>query len=92
MKQSLSEPVSTVGLEERVNERMGMLMDKIDELNERASMVRKKVEAKMRLKEGERLKLSFFRKMKTQCNQEEVVVLTNEKKEWTQKTKMKQTK
>ena len=69
IKQSLSEPMLTSDLQERVNDTIGSLNDKRDEPNKR-KMRGSKIEAMRDSKKVERVKPIFFRKMQTRCTKE----------------------
>ena len=78
-KQLLSEPASMLELEKIFGKRVGSLIDKIDEINERKIRT-KKIEAMRDLKKVERVKPSLFRKMETICTKEEIFAFTRKNK------------
>ena len=80
IKQSLSDGISILCLEERFTERIDIIADKRDESKQIKMRVRNKIEEMRDLNEGERLKTSFFRKVLTSCAKEEMFMLADANK------------
>ena len=66
-------------LEKKAAYHLDILLDKRDALNERKINIRKKLEAMETIKEDERIKPSFFHRMKTNTNKEEIFALIDDK-------------
>ena len=73
--QQLNKPIELRELEEKVNIRIDILTEKRDELNERKRRIRDKLEAMTKIKEGERVTPSFYRRMQTSFKKEEIFKL-----------------
>ena len=76
--QTLEQTIDLQILEEKASTYLDKLIDQRDELNERKRNIRSKIAALQAIKEGERIKPSFFQKMKTNHKKEEIYALIDE--------------
>ena len=75
----IQEVIELRELEKKVAYHLDILLDQIDALNERKINTRKKLEATETIKEDERIKPSFFHRMKTNTKKEEIFALIDDK-------------
>ena len=77
--QGIQGVIDLLELEKKSAYHLDILLDQRDALNERKINIRKKLEALETLKVDERIKPSFFHRMKTNKNKEEIFALIDDK-------------
>ena len=77
--QGIEEVIDPEELEEKAAYHLDILLDQRDALNERKINIRNKLEAMETIKEDEGIKPSFFHRMKTNRNKEEIFSLIDDK-------------